>query len=197
MKKSVEKSCCQTGLFYGLLPHTFCIAFVLASVIGATAASAFFKKFLLLPYFFEILIGISCLFATLSAIFYLKKNDCLSADKIKTKWKYLSILYGTTIAINLFFFLVVFPWVTNLNLRSRQPVLAQKNSLVSVTLAVQIPCSGHAPLIADEIKKLPGIENVRFELPNKFIVNYDPALVSGEKIMTLEIFRSYPVKPAL
>lgn len=84
-----DKDCCQPskenekfggikGILYGLLPHTFCIAFVVASIIGATAATAFFKKFLLLPYFFEILVGLSLVFATLSAVFYLKRNSLFS-----------------------------------------------------------------------------------------------------------------------
>jgi len=65
------KDCCRSnqtgrkdksffqGVLYGILPHSFCIAFVILSIIGATAVATIFRKFLLLPYFFEMLIGLS------------------------------------------------------------------------------------------------------------------------------------------
>ena len=64
---SKQESCCpkkdskteKKGILadfaYGILPHTFCIAFIIFSVIGSVTAITFFKKFLLNPYFFHIL----------------------------------------------------------------------------------------------------------------------------------------------
>lgn len=195
-----DKNCCRPpkeklggikGILYGLLPHTFCIAFVVASIIGATAATAFFKRFLLLPYFFEILVGLSLVFATLSAVWYLKRNSLFSVGGVKSKWRYLSILYGTTILVNLLFFSVIFPRVANLSY-GRNTVLSQTGNISQVTIQVQIPCSGHAPLIIDELKKLPGIGEIKFQMPNRFAVNYDSSKTDPGKIVSAEIFRSYP-----
>lgn len=197
-----DKSCCRPpkeneklgrikGILYGLLPHTFCIAFVVASIIGATAATAFLKKFLLLPYFFEILVGLSLVFATLSAVFYLKRNSLFSVGGVWSKWRYLSILYGTTLLVNLLFFSVIFPRVANLSY-GRNTVLSQTGNISQVTIQVQIPCSGHAPLIIDELKKLPGIGEIKFQTPNQFRVSYDSSKTDPGKIVSAEIFRSYP-----
>ncbi len=76
------------GILYGLAPHTFCIAFIVFTVLGATTATALLKPLLLNPYFFYILIGLSFIFATISAIFYLKRNGILSFPGIKKKWRY-------------------------------------------------------------------------------------------------------------
>ena len=200
MTKSV--SCCQPskeneklrgirGILYGLLPHTFCLAFVIASIIGATVATAFFKKLLLLPNFFEILVGLSLVFATLSAVFYLKRNSLFSVKGVKSKWKYLSILYGTTILVNLLFFSVIFPRVANLSY-GRSIILSQTGNVSQVTIQVQIPCSGHAPLIIDELKKLPGIGEIKFQMPNQFTVGYDSSKTNPGEIISAEIFQSYP-----
>jgi hypothetical protein len=201
-----DKSCCQSpqgekpknffaGLLYGLLPHTFCIAFIALSIIGATTAATFFRKFLLLPYFFEILIGLSLVFATISAVFYLRKNGSLSSSGIKNHWQYLSILYGSTVAVNLLFFLVIFPLTANLNLsKSRPGVLSEQSRLQTATIQVQIPCSGHASLITGEFQKNPGIGAVKFQLPNRFLVEYDPAKISLGQILALDIFKTYPAQ---
>lgn len=194
-KKDQKNSGFLRGVLLGILPHSFCIAFVIFSVVGATLATSYFKKFLLLPHFFEILVGISFLFATLSAVIYLKKLDSLNVSGIKSKSKYLLVLYGTTMAINLLFFFVVFPWVANLGLSKNTPaVLAEKNNFSTITLEVQIPCSGHAPLISDELKKLPGILGIKFQLPNRFVVDYDSSKVNSLQITSAEIFKSFPVK---
>ncbi len=182
-----------SGILYGLIPHTGCIAFIIFSVIGATAATAFFRRFLLIPYFFYILVGISFILATVSAIIYLKRNDILSVPGIKKKWKYLSALYGTTISVNLLFFLVIFPVVANLDLNSFKNAasIVDSQELSSITLEVSIPCSGHAPLITEELKKIKGVKNVEFKLPNIFDVSYDSLETSKEKILALEIFNTY------
>ena len=124
--------------------------------------------------------------ATLSAFLYLKKNDCLCKQGIKSKWKYLAILYGITIFTNLFMFYGVFPTLANFN--SSEINVGQ---LASLSLAVQIPCSGHAPLIIDELKKDNGIKNVNFKIPNLFNIEYDPNKTSLEKITAIEIFKTY------
>lgn len=195
------KSCCQPniqrkdgikkGILYGILPHSFCITFILFSVIGATIATTFLKKLLLLPFFFPILIGFSFFFAAISAAIYLQKLKMLNISGIKARWKYLSILFGTTIAVNLLFFFVIFPFVANIGSGSVKASSVSAN-LSSVVLRVQIPCSGHAPLISGEIKKLSGIKSVNFSAPNRFLINYDPKLITPENILSSDIFKSFP-----
>lgn len=201
-----EKSCCSTasggekkgfwsGLVYGLIPHTFCIVFIVFSIIGATTATIFFKKLLILPYFFQILIGFSFFFATLSAAFYLKRLNCLSLVGLKRKWHYLLTLYGVTMLVNLLFFMVIFPVMANFN----QPItkeaekLAQSNGnyLSLGTLRVDIPCPGHATLIMSELQKSAGIITVNFKFPNLFEVTYDQNTITREKILNQEIFKKF------
>jgi len=207
-----QKSCCSKsdskgekrgilkGILYGLAPHTFCILFIIFTVLGATTATTLLKPLLLNRYFFYILIGLSIVFATISALIYLKKNVILSFLGIKRKWKYLSILYGTTIFVNLIFFMVIFPITANLNsglsltaaISSSFGERAQgKNSQSYLTLEVEIPCPGHASLITGELKTIAGVENVNFRFPNKFDVNYNPAKTSKEEILSLSVFNTY------
>jgi copper chaperone CopZ len=121
LKSKTEKSSIKQGIIYGLIPHTGCIAFILASVLGVTVATELFKPLLLNPYFFYILILISFIFATISAIIYMKKQGFITFNKgeggleigfspegIKRKWKYLSTLYETTIGVNLLLFMIIF-----------------------------------------------------------------------------------------
>jgi copper chaperone CopZ len=206
MKNSkVQKSCCEktdsrpdkkgfiSGILYGLIPHTFCIAFIIFTVLGVTTATALLKPLLLNRYFFYILIGLSIVFATISAIIYLKRNRILSLSGIKRKWKYLSILYGTTIFVNLLFFMVIFPKVANLNLNptTQTAALIEKTNLSSITLKVDIPCPGHAPLITTELKKISGVEEVKFSFPNLFVVKYNFLKTSKGEILSLEVFNTY------
>lgn len=196
----MSQSCCQPikskrptgfipGLLYGLLPHTFCIAFVIFSVVGATAATTVFKKILMMPYFFQLLVVISFIFATISAFIYLKRKNNLNKQGIKTNRTYLLVLYGTTIGINLLFFLVVFPMTANF--KSKRPsVLASQTASVA-TLKVAIPCSGHAPLITEELGKIKGIGDVEFRLPNYFDIQFDKSRVSLNEILEIEIFKTY------
>lgn len=175
-----KKNCCEgknggsfkKGLLLGLLPHSFCLGFILFSLIGATTASVFLRRFLLLPYFFPLLLGISFLFATLAAI--------LSPNKSK---KYLLILYGTTIVTNLLFFFVIFPLTANLKFSHNGPV--------QLSLRVAIPCPGHAPLISEELQKVKGVKAVNFKFPNIFEINYERNQVSPEKILDQEIFKNF------
>lgn len=192
MKK--EKNSFSQGLIYGIIPHIFCILFVIFSIIGATTASVFLRPFLLNKYFFYILIVISFLAATVSAGFYLKRNGILSLIGIKRKWRYLIILYGTTIAINLLFFLVIFPATANLSLKSKNNIQGLTNNQSLVNLQVNIPCSGHASLISDELKKVAGVNEVIFKLPNLFTVYYNPQITNPEQILKKPIFLDYPTK---
>ncbi len=192
-----KESCCQknnnskgiiSGILYGLIPHSFCIAFILFSVMGAVAGATIMGKFLLIPYFFQALIVLSMLFATLSAVIYLNKQNALSLVGIRKKWKYLTLMYSTTIIVNVLIFFVVFPAVANINNTND---LAYNPNLSSIEISAQIPCSGHAPLIIGELKKENGIGAIFFKMPNIFTIKYDPTIISPEKITSLDVFNNY------
>jgi len=102
-----------SGIIYGIIPHIFCIAFIIFSVIGAVGATAIFQKIMIISYFLEILVALSFIMATISAIIYLKRNDCLCKKGIKSKWKYLTLLYGITIFVNMLMFYFIIPTATN------------------------------------------------------------------------------------
>lgn len=201
MKSSseTEKACCVTirgesgrnvlnGLFYGLVPHFFCVAFIVFSLAGSVAATAYFKEFLVIPYFFPLLIGLSLVFATVSAIFYLKKKNCFCLSGIKNKWKYLAVLYSSIAIVNMVMFFVVFPAVANVKSSGSSEYAGQP---ADFAIQVDIPCTGHATLITDEIKKDPDVISVKFEAPSVFQIKYDPGKTSPEKIASLEIFREF------
>lgn len=194
-----EKNCCATakeksdkgilvGVFYGLLPHSFCIAFALFSVIGAVTATILLKKFMLIPNFFYFLMFISLLLTTVSSAFYLKKSGCLCASGMKDKWKYITTLYSMTVSINLLMFFVVFPALANAGAKNQ--IVLGKN-LAGLSIKVQIPCPGHAPLITDEIRKDSGVESVEFETPDIFKIKYDSEKTTPKEITLLEIFKTY------
>ncbi len=217
MEKNVEKNiiakdqnslppCCQPvnkpegrkgffwGVIYGILPHTFCLLFIVLSVIGATAGAAFFEKFLVIRWFFPALIALSFLFATISAMIYLYRNKKASFQGIRNSWKYLSMLYGTTIAISLLFIYVVFPYAVSsaYNNASNNPESArQEPGSAQMTIAVDIPCSGHAPLIIAELKKLESVQDVNYQSPNIFKIAYDKTKNTKQDILSLEIFKTY------
>jgi hypothetical protein len=186
VKKTGKKGFLR-GLLYGLMPHTFCIGFIVFSVIGATAASAIFKKVLLIPYFFQILIGLSLIFATISAVLYLRKTGCLCVDGIKKRWKYITTMYTITIVTNLLIFFVIFPAVASMKSDNIVPDVQLSN----LSISVQIPCSGHAPLIIDELKKNRGVNAVEFKMLNTFNIQYDPKEISPDKIVSLQIFKDF------
>jgi hypothetical protein len=176
------------GILYGLIPHSFCIAFAAFSIIGAVTATAFLKRFLLIPNFFYFLIFVSLLLATISSAIYLKRAECLCKSGLKSKWKYVSTLFASTILINLLMFFVVFPALANIN---QQNPIAQAENSAELSLSVQIPCSGHAPLIMDELKKNSGVQSVTFKLPDIFEIKYNPKETSPIKIASAEIFKTY------
>jgi len=191
-----------TGILYGLAPHSFCIAFVVFTVLGTAAATAFLKPFLMSRYFFHILIGLSFVFVTISAIIYLKKNGILSFPGIKRKKGYLLTLYGTTIGINLLLFMVIFPTMTNIDsetgvitallstFQKSENAEARRGSGF-LNIKVDIPCSGHASLISGELKEIGGVKNVRYRFPNFFDVDYDSEETNQEEILSLEVFDVY------
>jgi len=180
----------KAGLIAGIAPHTFCILFIVFSVLGATGATAITKKLLILQGSPLLFIALSLLFTTLFAAVYLHKTNNLSPVKIKTKWKYLSVIYTTTLGTSLAMIFIFFPLATNL-----QPQYAQgQENQVTEKFVVDIPCTGHAPLIISEIRQLAGVQNVRFLSPDTFSVTFDPLRTSVEKISSLEIFREFKLK---
>jgi len=205
--RKAEKRPLNHGIIYGLAPHSICIAFILASIVGSTTLTQLFKPLLLNPYFLYILISISFLFATISAIVYfnrlgfisIRKNEdgmylAIESEGIKSKWKYLSTLYGTTIGVNLLFFLIIFPILTNITSGSALAnVYANGNSsnIQTLRLQVDIPCPGHAPLITSELKSISGVINVKFIFPNIFDVYYDASKTYKEQILSLDVFKTY------
>jgi hypothetical protein len=189
--ENAEKDCCaqktdaRQGIIYGLIPHIGCIAFIAGSILGVTVLTEAFKPMLLNRYFFYILVAISLGFATLSSMLYLRKNGMLNRSGIGKKWKYLSAMYGSTIGVNLALFLFVFPALANMNAGTATAGAS------TITLAVDIPCSGHATLISGELKTIDGVEAVTFSAPNKFTVSYDPAKTDSNKILALDVFKTY------
>lgn len=188
-KKINEKSNIVGGIIYGIIPHSFCIAYIIFSILGTAFGITLFKNLFLIPYFFQILIILSLVFATISATIYLKRLNMLSVNGMKAKWKYLAVLYSTIIAVNILFFYIIFPATANLN--SHSATYANTASFNEVVLQVNIPCSGHAQLIIDELKKIDGILNIKFNLPNIFTVQYNPLKTSSEKIQSIDIFETY------
>jgi len=177
------------GLVYGIIPHIGCIAFIVGSVLGVTLLTQLFRPLLMNPYFFYILIFISLAFATLSSILYLRRNGILSTLGAKRKWKYLSTMYGSTILVNLVLFAMIFPLLANVS--NVSAVTSSKSNFETIRLQVDIPCSGHAPLISGDLKTLSGVTNVQFSLPNIFDVSYDSAKTTKQQILSLEIFKTY------
>jgi len=181
----------KTGILYSLIPHTFCIIFIVFSAIGALSLTAFIKKILIIPYFFLFLIIFSVLLATISAVIYLKKTKYLCISGIKKKWKYLTILYSVMIIVNLFMFFIAFPAIANISSNNKVNQEIYSSELI---LSTQIPCSGHAPMIIDELKKDNGVGAVTFKNPNIFEVKYNPKITSPEKIISLKIFETFQIK---
>ncbi|MCX6709429.1 MAG: hypothetical protein NTV63_00530, partial [Candidatus Woesearchaeota archaeon] len=187
---------------YALFPHIGCIAFIIASVIGSTVLMQLFKPLLMNRNFFYILIGISFAFATISSVLYLKRNRMLSGKGIRRNSGYLAIMYGTTIGINILLFLVIFPLLANVktsglnqganSLAGSSPGFQNFDS--TAKLSVDIPCSGHAPLISSELKKIDGVGDIKFSYPNIFEVKYDSERTNPQEITSIDVFREYPAK---
>lgn len=182
----------RKGILYGLLPHTFCILFIIFSILSITALSSLLKPFLLGKYSFLILAILSLVLATVSVVIYLKKNQALSWQGAKNKWKYLFTLYASVILVNFAMIYLVFPVLANTNIdKDGQQALVASQSYSLLILKVAIPCSGHAPLIIDELKKTNSVKDVKFRLPNYFDVYYDAKIISEEQILSLPIFKEF------
>jgi copper ion binding protein len=178
-------------LAFGLIPHVGCIAFLAGSVLGVTVLTQMFRPLLMSRYFFYLLILLSLTFATVSSVIYLRRNDLLSFAGVKRKKNYLFGMYGSTLGINLILLMIVFPLLANVS--SQTPVVTGlgDNNMSSIRLGVDIPCSGHAPLITGELKSLKGVVGVKYSLPNIFVVSFDSTKTSREEITSLDIFNTF------
>tara|TARA_Y100000310_G_scaffold122852_1_gene121575 strand:+ start:5395 stop:6165 length:771 start_codon:yes stop_codon:yes gene_type:complete len=186
-KESKKKGIIQ-GIIYGTIPHIGCIMFIIGAVLGATILMQFFRPLLMNRYIFHYLIGISFIFATISSFLYLRKHKRLSWQGIKSKKAYLSIMYGSTIGINLILFLFIFPLIANVT-SSVSAVEISDSSLLEIS--VDIPCPGHAPLITSELKTINGVKGSEYSFPNDFEVYYDSSITSEQEILSLEVFEEY------
>lgn len=111
-----------TGLLFGLIPHSFCIAFLLFSVVGAASATALLNRFLLIPHLSLFLLISSLLLATLSAFIYLKRTGGYSPAMIKSKWKYLLSLYGSIAVVNIIVIFIVLPALSNAQVKANDNI---------------------------------------------------------------------------
>lgn len=190
-KNNKVKNEIRSGILFSLIPHSFCVALVIFSIVGSVGLTSFLKKILVIPYFFSFLIIFSAILATISALFYLKKTGNLSLSGIKNKWKYLTTLYGTMLVVNVLVFFVIFPITTNWSAKKNidEQIYSEK-----LSLRVDIPCSGHAPIVTYELEQDEGIGNIIFKNPNTFNIKYNPDVTSPEKIKSLEIFKTFKLK---
>ena len=185
MKDNKENnSCCSSkrptggfgkGLIAGFIPHSFCILFIIFSLLGSVFGASVAQRFLLIPNFFPFLIALSLVFATFSAWIYLRRQSCCSAKGLKGNWKYLAVLYGTTLAINIVFIYLIFPALATVNNEQKQ-VNAQSVAN-HLTIKVDIPCSGHASLIISELKKAKGVSQVSYVPLETFEIGYGGYLI--------------------
>jgi len=187
-RKKGGKKTFWKGLSYGLIPHIGCIAFIIGSILGVTVLMQFFKPLLMNRYFFHFLMLISIGFATLSSVLYLRKHKNMNVKGIKKNKGYLTIMYGSTIGINLILFMLIFPFLANFT----GAAVVDISGLSSFSISVDIPCPGHAPLISSELQTINGVEGSQYSFPNDFEVYYDPGLTSETEILSLSVFGEYP-----
>lgn len=180
------------GLIAGFIPHSFCLLFIVFSTIGAVGASALIKKFLFLPHFFAFLIVCSFVFAIISAVLYLRRCGCFSWTGLKDKRRYLFLLFATTTIVNFLLMAVVFPSI-NKSQSATAVAAGSLDNAQTIVVAIDIPCSGHAPLVINDLILVAGIESVDFITYNNLKIIYNPQLISIEQIRALEVFRSFPI----
>lgn len=212
-KDSEQKNCCaqkscatKEGIIYGIIPHIGCIAFLIFAVMGATVATTFLRPLMASQSLFYGMMALSALFAMVSASFYLKKHNALSWEGVRSNRRYLASLFGMTILTNALFLFVIFPAVANSIVANNNAPIGSTgvegataattanspaaNPTKTITLKVDIPCGGHAPLITQEIKTLTGVKSVKYMAPKTFIVECDASL-STEEILGLDIFNEF------
>ena len=181
--KSEEKGIIK-GILFGLVPHIGCIAFIVFTLLGVGVAAAFFRPLLINKWAFPIMIGLSFLLAGVSSFFYLRKNCCVN------KKKYITIVFGSVILVNIIMFYLVFPFVANINSNA----VSDEGSIMK--LSFELPCSGHVPLVIDELQKVQGIESVKNVGGYSFEVYYNPDLVDKEKILSQNICKEFDAREA-
>ncbi len=190
------------GILFGLTAHSFCILFIILTALSASTLTAIVRPLFMSRYFFHALVLMAIVFATLSAVIYLKKNSLLSFAGIKEKRSYLLILYSTTITINLLFFIIIFPIAANVSggsslkkavsssfIKSAQlPLNGEEGFLI---LQTDIPCSGHAYLVFSDLNDFPGVNDINFRFPNIFEITYDKEITTTDNIMSVDVFQEY------
>lgn len=178
-----EKKGIAAGIIAGLVPHIGCISFAVFTLLGVTFMSSLFKKFLLLKWAFPFMILLSFFLAGISSFFYLRKNCCAN------KSRYIIMVFSSVLLINFLFYFIIFPLTANISAKSTKNIEETK----LIFLQVKIPCPGHAPLIIDELKKMPEVISVNYRAPNYFDVECDRGL-DEQKLLNLGIFREFPCK---
>ncbi len=190
--KNNNKDAAKKGILFGLLAHLPCIALIIITIIGISLGGTLLTTFMS-SYLFYGLIGLSFVLVTISAIIYLKRQNSLNIEGIKDNWKYLAILYGIAIIINILFLTVIFPYSTNLVSASQNKITFAEN-LQIINLQVNIPCAGHAILISSELKKDLGIKNVEYNFPSSFKISFNPKETTKQNILNNPIFKEYSAK---
>ena len=179
--KDELKNGLRNGIISAIIPHIGCIAFIIFTLLGISAGSIFLKRFILASWSFPLLFFLSFLLASISSVFYFKKNCC------ENKTKYISILLSSVLIVNGLLFYVVFPWVANIGGRASGNIVA---GLSEIRLKVEIPCSGHASLIVDELKSA-GVTEVVYNDPDQFDVRYDSKKVNKDSILNLAVLKEF------
>ncbi|MDP1728866.1 MAG: hypothetical protein Q8L27_01540 [archaeon] len=131
------------------------------------------------------------LLATIVVYFYLKKNSALNNQGIKDKKYYLLAIYGMAIV---FAVLLTYSFTNDSPQQITGNAILENSNTAKMTLKVNIPCPGHAPLIINKLSQLKGIYNVDFSFPNEFEVTYDSSIITKEEILSADIFSEYPAK---
>ncbi len=201
-KKAKNRKGFLSGVLFGLTAHSFCILFIVLTALGVSTLTAIIRPLFMSRYFFHALVLMALVFATLSAVIYLKKSNLLSLVGIKEKRNYLLILYSTTIAINLLLFIIVFPIAANVSgglslkeaisssfIKSNKSIISDNEELL--ILQTDIPCSGHAYLVFADLDDFPGVNNINFRFPNIFEIIYDKEITTIDNIMAVEVFQEY------
>lgn len=190
-KQKIQKSNISSSIWKGILlsviPHIGCIAFAVLMVTGVGFGTVFLKNFLSNKWIFPASITLSFVIASVYSYFYFKKQCCTN------KIRYVSIIFSSMILVNILLFYIVFPWMTNLQNNSN---IAFASNLSELKIQIDIPCTGHAPLIVYELKKA-GISDVIFTDPDTFDIKYDSTKITTEQIKGLQLFEDFKINNIL